>query len=323
MSGPSNQLASNTVPSFAKIATLIVAAIVVSLFSFAAFPTPSSGQGTLTLTVNGSTETVIVPVEGRASFVVTGMDAGGSGALRFFIGLGCAGSVAATIPTLADDQGIVRTFTVRVEPGSLSFMAVSNGVTSNCVGVTWVNPTPTPTNTPEPTATSTPEPTATNTPEPTATNTPEPTATNTPEPTATSTPEPTATSSPSPTATSTPENTATQTPSPTATSASSPTPDHTPTATATPTPAATSATTPSPTTTPIAEPSASATISGGAGPMNTPTPESTQMVPVVDLPHTGAGSGAISTSAALTISIVTLAGMALMAIGARRRRRIS
>ena len=295
MSGPSNQLASNTVPSFAKIATLIVAAIVVSLFSFAAFPTPSSGQGTLTLTVNGSTENVIVPVEGRANFVVTGMDAGASGTLRFFIGLGCAGSAAATIPTLADDQGIVRTFTVRVEPGSLSFMAVSNGVTSNCVGVTWVNPTPTPTNTPEPTAT--------NTPEPTATNTPEPTATNTPEPTATSTPEPTATSSPSPTATSTPENTATQTPSPTATSASSPTPDHTPTATATPTPAATSATTPSPTTTPIAEPSASATISGGAGPMNTPTPESTQMVPVVDLPHTGAGSGAISTSAALTISI--------------------
>ena len=323
MSGPSNQLASNTVPSFAKIATLIVAAIVVSLFSFAAFPTPSSGQGTLTLTVNGSTENVIVPVEGRANFVVTGMDAGARGSLRFFIGLGCAGSAAATIPTLADDQGIVRTFTVRVEPGSLSFMAVSNGVTSNCVGVTWVNPTPTPTNTPEPTATSTPEPTATNTPEPTATNTPEPTATNTPEPTATSTPEPTATSSPSPTATSTPENTATQTPSPTATSASSPTPDHTPTATATPTPAATSATTPSPTTTPIAEPSASATISGGAGPMNTPTPESTQMVPVVDLPHTGAGSGAISTSAALTISIVTAAGIALMAIGARRRRKIS
>ena len=299
MSGPSNQLASNTVFSFAKIASLIVAAMVVGLFSFAAFPTPSSGQGTLTLTVNGSTENVIVPVEGRANFVVTGMDAGARGSLRFFIGLGCAGSAAATIPTLADDQGIVRTFTVRVEPGSLSFMAVSNGVTSNCVGVTWVNPTPTPTNTPEPTATSTPEPTATNT------------------------PEPTATSSPSPTATSTPENTATQTPSPTATSASSPTPDHTPTATATPTPAATSATTPSPTTTPIAEPSASATISGGAGPMNTPTPESTQMVPVVDLPHTGAGSGAISTSAALTISIVALAGMALMAIGARRRRRIS
>ena len=288
---PSNHHPSNTVFSFAKIATLIVAAIVVSLFSFAAFPTPSSGQGTLTLTVNGSTETVIVPVEGRASFVVTGMDAGARGSLRFFIGLGCAGSAAATIPTLADDQGIVRTFTVRVEPGSLSFMAVSSGVTSNCVGVTWVNPTPTPTNTPEPTATSTPEPTATNTPEPTAT--------------------------------STPENTATQTPSPTATSASSPTPDHTPTATATSTPAATSTTTPSPTTTPIAEPSASATISGGAGPMNTPTPESTQMVPVVDLPHTGAGSGAISTSAALTISIVALAGMALMAIGARRRRRIS
>ena len=150
---------------------------------------------------------------------------------------------------------------------SNSASIVTNGcpVTTNAVGITVCNSTPTFTPTPTNTPTKTPTYTPTNTPTMTLTPTPSNTFTNTPTKTFTATPTNTAT----PTRTFTPTNTPTTTDTFTLTNSPTQTPTKTPTATPTTTP--TNTLTQTPTNTPTRTPTETLTNS----PTSTPTPTPT------------------------------------------------
>ncbi|MGQ9681361.1 MAG: DUF7948 domain-containing protein [Anaerolineae bacterium] len=197
-------------------------------------------------TTNGSSDGVLVRLNGELSAVESWSHIGGSGWDDLFgLALGTGGEVYSAGSSRSGDFPMP----VGVSPYDPIYGGDSDDVVVRLLSDLVVGPTGTPV-TPQPSATPTLSPTVTRTPSitPTPSNTPVPsnTPTDTATPTQTNTPTETATPSQTPTLTSTP----TDTPTPTDTS----TPTQTPTATETSTPTTTPTETHTPTATPTSTP---------------------------------------------------------------------